>query len=164
MSRAFRLWENGHPVQLLEPAADAGGRTSGYVSLKNAHKAYLVCEVNQGNAATVLLTPLQATDVSGAGSKAIGVTPIVADLDTAASDVLADQAAAVNFTTDAGVKKKLVIFEIDPAECMDVANAFDCIAISTGASNAANITAVQLLLLPARYPGAQAGQPSALVN
>jgi hypothetical protein len=34
----------------------------------------------------------------------------------------------------------MVVFEIDPAS-LDVANGFDCVYLSTGASNAANITA-----------------------
>lgn len=153
MARQFRLQENLIVTNLLPNAADAGGRTSSYVSLRNAHKAWIVCEVNQGNAATVALTPLQATDSSGTSSKAIGATPITLNNDTSTAtgtDQNVPQTAAANFTTDATTKNKMVIFEIDPAECMDINNTtkpFEHIAIQTGASNAANITSAALYIM-----------------
>lgn len=154
MARQFRLWESGHVVSLLPAAADAAGRISSYVSLLNAHKAYLVCHVNQGNAAPVTFTPMQAQDDVGTGAKAIGLAPIVANLDTASSDTLAVVAAAANYKTDAGLKDKLVIFEIEPQEVMDVNNTsgvFGHVAIETSASNAANITSATLIQMPLRY-------------
>jgi hypothetical protein len=42
MARQHRLWEESKIIQLLAPAADAGGRTSGYFKLMDAHKAYMV--------------------------------------------------------------------------------------------------------------------------
>lgn len=153
MSNPYRLWEDAIVANLLPPAADAGGRTSSYVSLAYGHKAYLVCTVNQGNAATVQFAPLQAKDSAGTGSKAITAAPIVLDNDTSTatgSDQFVAQTAAANFTTDATTKNKLVIFEIDPAESMDVAGGFQHIAIQTGASNAANITAAELVVAPLR--------------
>lgn len=161
MARQFSLPQIIPPVELLNPAADAGGRTSGYVSLKNVDKAWIICHITQGNAATIALTPLQATDVSGTSSKVITATQIWTDLDEAASDLLTKQTNAANYTTDAGVKHKVVIFEISPQDCMDMANNFDCIAIQTGASNAANITEAMIYGLM-RYQQAQ--PPSMLVN
>ena len=161
MASQFTLPEEAKIVNLLAPAADAAGRTSAYVSLKNAHKAYIVVHMTQGNAATVLLSPLQASAVAGTGSKAGPTTRIWANLDTAASDTLARATDAATYTTDAGVKLKIVVFEIDPA-ALDVANGFDCIGISTGASNAANITAAVAYLTPLRYPAAS--PPTAVVD
>jgi hypothetical protein len=162
MARQFSLPYQIPPVSLLAPAADAAGRTSSYRSLKNALKAYVVAEVNQGNAATVLLTLLQAKDVSGTGSKALtGVVPIWLDNDTSVSDALVAQVAALNFTTDASLKNKIVVFEITPEQALDVANGFRSIAISTGASNAANITRAELFVLGA-FEGAS--QPSTYTN
>lgn len=152
MSRQFRLWENASVVSLLKPAADAAGRTSTYVSLKNCHKAFIVCYVNQGNAATVALTPLQAVDNSGTSSKAITATPIAynLDTDTTPSDQFTMASAAASYTTDAATKTKIVVFEIEPAECMDLANSFNHIAIQTGSSNAANITSALFVGHPLR--------------
>ena len=67
----------------------------------------------------------------------------------------------MNYTTDAGVKNKMVIFEIDPAS-LDLANNFDCVYLSTGASNAANITAAYAILTDLRF--ASATPPSAIVD
>jgi hypothetical protein len=66
--------------------------------------------------------------------------------------VLVKQTAAASFTTSAAVKRKIVIFEIDPA-ALDVANGFDCVRAVTGASNAANITSA-LIVMESRYQGA----------
>lgn len=172
MARQFRLWEQGHVVSLLAPAADSAGRTSSYVSLLNAHKAYIVCMVDQGNAAQVTFTPLQAQDTSGTNSKDLTANaPIVANLNTASSDTLAVAAAATSYQTDAGTNNKIVIFEIEPQEVMDVnsltenANSipqpFNHIAIQTSASNASNITAALLVQIPLRY--AQQLPPTAIV-
>jgi hypothetical protein len=137
---------------LLAPAADAAGRTSAvYPTVKNAHMVSLIFKVNQGNAATILITPLQASAVAGTGSKALSANvPIYTKLDSAASDVWVRQTDAKNFTTDAGVKVKYVRFDIDP-DALDLTNGFDCIGVSTGASNAANITSADLVMGPLRY-------------
>jgi len=147
MARQFSLPAQIPPVSLLPAATDAAGRTGSYRSLRNALKAYIVVEVNQGNAATVAITPLQAKDSSGTGSKAIAASPIWLVADTSVSDALVSQVAAANLTTSAALKDKLVIFEIQPESALDVANGFNHIAVQTGASNAANITAAQLYIL-----------------
>lgn len=136
------------PVHLLEPKADAGGRTGTWVGLKNAQRAFIVFYVDQGNAATIAVTINQAVDSSGTSSKAItNVVPIWSDLDCAASPSLVRRTSAVSYTTDAGVKKKIVVFEIDPA-ALDIANSFVYITAITGASNAANITSAMLYIVP----------------
>ncbi len=153
--------EEAQIVSLMAPAADAAGRASRAASLKHAHKAYIVLYLNQGNAATIALTPEQCTSVAGAGNKAIPAVPIWTDLDAAASSVLTRQADAVSFTTDGTVKEKIVIFEIDPVK-LDIANGYDCVRVSTGASNAANITSAFLVVPYGRFGGVTT--PNALVD
>lgn len=135
-------------VNLLAPAADAGGRTSAvYPSLKNALRAWIVVYLTQGAANTVQLDPVQGTAVAGTGSKPItGNMLIWSNLDVSANDTFTARTAAKTYTTDAGVHNKIVVFQIDPAECMDVAGAFDCVGLTTGASAAANITSALLLI------------------
>ena len=158
----MNLVEQMHPVDGLQPAADAAGRTGAYVSLKNAKMAWVAFHINQGNAAPVACDVLQATSVAGAGpAKALSVNaPIWANLDTAAGDALARATDAKTYTTDAGVKRKIVIFQIDPAS-LDLAGGFDCIAPRTGASNAANITEAEIFF-ELRY--ASATPPSMVVD
>jgi len=163
MARQFSLVAQAKPVSVLAPATDAAGRTGSYVSLKNAHKAYVVFHITQGNAATIALSLSQATSVAGGSAKAVTNTvPIWSALDVATSDTLVSRTAAASYTTDAGVKNKIVIFEILPESAMDIAGGFDCIAPVTGASNAANITSAQVFIVPARYQ--QAAPPSAIAD
>lgn len=148
-------------VEALAPAADAAGRTGDYVSLKNCSRATIVVHITQGNAATIALTVEQATAVAGTSSKAITVAvPIWSDLDTATAETLVRRTDAVSYTTDAGVKNKVVVFQIDP-ETLDIANGFDCITVKTGASNAANITQA-MYLLETTYQ--QATPPAAITD
>lgn len=162
MASGFTFPEEAQHVTLLPPAADAAGRTSASAaSLKNCHKAYLVYVINQGNAATILLTPQQASAVAKTGAKAIPVVKVWANQDEAASSTLVRQTDALSFTTDAGLKTKRVIFEIDPG-VLDLANGFDCLLCITGASNAANITSAELITIPLRQGGL--GAPSLLAD
>lgn len=147
MARQFSFGAQVPKVELLNPAADAAGRTSRYISLKNAMKVSIEVHLTQGNAATVLLSVLQATNVAGAGSKAIAAVPIFSNLDTSISDAETARTAGATYTTDAATKNKTVRFEFVPEAALDMANGFVCIAISTGASNAANITQAEARIL-----------------
>jgi hypothetical protein len=153
--------ENYKIVEAFPNATDAAGRTGDWVSLKNAKMCWVVLNITQGNAATIAISINQASAVAGTGSKAITLTvPIWANLDTAASDTLVRRTDAVSYTTDAGVKNKHVVFQIDPAT-LDLANGFDCIAVITGASNVANITGGNYII-ETRY--AQATPPAAIID
>ncbi len=160
MARQISMPYQFPPVCLLPPAADAAGRTSAYRDLANALKAWVVVHVNQGNAAQVTLSILQGQDVTGTGSKAVGVMPTWLCAATATSDALAVQTPAATFQTSATVADKIVVFEITPEMCLDLVNGFHTIAVQTSASNAANITEAELFLWES-YQGASA--PSTLV-
>lgn len=156
------LVEQAKVIQALNPAADGAGRAGDIISLKNCGLCTIVVNITQGNAATVALTIQQCQDVSGTGAKAItNAVPIWANQDLASSDALTRQTDAVSFTTSAAVKHKLVVFQIDPAS-LDLANGFDCIKVTTGASNAANITQALYILTQLRF--AQATPPSGIVD
>jgi len=132
----------------LAPQAD-GNLTSDIVCLKNFSKAYIKVTMAQANAAVHTTVPMQATNVGGAGG-AVFTTPmrIWSNLDVSASDLLTARAAAVNYALDAGLANKVVWFEVDPAESMDVANGFDCLYVTSAGSDVTNILAVDFFLLP----------------
>ena len=160
--KTFSFAQQTKWVEAIAPATDAAGRTSTKISLKNCAKVFLLVHVTQGNAATVAITPMQAQDVAGTGAKVLAnAIPVWSNLDTAATDTLVRRTDAVNYTTDAAVKNKMVVFEIDPA-MLDVANGFDCIYFTTGASNVANITQGTMLMTGLRYE--QTTPPTALVD
>ena len=140
MARQMQMAAQFPPVSLLSPAADAAGRTGSFRTLKNAEKAWVVARINQGNAATVQVSLLQAKDISGTGAKAINAVPIWLQNATATSDQNVAQSSANSFTTDATLADKIVMFEITPEVALDVANGYRTLAVQTGASNAANVT------------------------
>jgi hypothetical protein len=141
MSKQFSFSYQCPPIGMLPPAADAAGRTSPYKSLRNCSSKFaLVCRVNQGNAAQVTFTPLQAKDSSGTGTKAIPTSAaIFYNADTTASDTLVGQGFGASFQCGTALKDQIVVFELDPAS-FDAANGFNHLAVQTSSSNAANIT------------------------
>ncbi len=148
-------------VQAVYPQTNAGAITGDYVSLKHAHKVWIMVDIQQANAATIALTLERATDVSGTGSVAIAdAVPIWSNLDTAATDILVARTAAVSYTTDAGVKNKQVIFEVDSTGW----ESYDCLVLKVGASNVANVVSA-CYMMESRFPGATPpGGPSAIID
>lgn len=143
------------PVQgILVGVTDGAARTADYISLKNCPNGVaIICSILQGNAATVTLSLHQATDVSATSEKVFANTvPIYSNLDVAASDTLVRRTDAINYTTDAGVKSKIVIFEVLP-EHLDVSNGFDCITVKSGLSHADNLFSLIYVPLGRRYEG-----------
>ena len=145
-------------VQGLEPQAGAA-LTGDYVSLKNVHVAFVIVHVTQAHAAQMVIGINQATAVAPTGAGALAaVFPIWANLDCAASDTLVRATDAATYTLDVGIKHKIVVFQIDPRI---LTAGYDCIAVTTGASNALNITEVMYLLYE-RYQ--QATPPAAITD
>jgi hypothetical protein len=153
------LTQTNNVVTLLANAADSAGRTSTlYANLRNANHAWLVCAVNQGNAAQVTFSLLQATSTSGAGSKAGPTVPIFASQNQASSDLFTQQNQASTFQTSSSTGVKVVVFEILVSR-LDLANNFNCVGVSTSASNVANITSAYLIVDSAYQ---QASPPSVM--
>lgn len=162
MPSSFTLPEEAKIIGAAKPATDAAGRNGRWISVKNCHKVYIVAHIDQGNAATIQLDIDQATAVAGTGAKAITKNvKIWSNLDAAVSDELIRRADALNYVTDAAVKEKIVVIELDPST-LDIAGGFDCIRVKTGASNVANLTQLMYLGTPLRFPAAT--PPSAVVD
>lgn len=141
------LVENFKIVAGTTPVTTNGGVTGDYVSLKNVNKAWIIVSLTQAAAHATVLAPKQATAVDGTGVKVFANTlKINANEDVAASDTLAAQTAAVNYTVTADIKNKLVVFEIDPAK-LDTTNDFDCIGITVSdSSEATNFVEITYIL------------------
>ena len=161
MARQIQMAAQFPPVSLLSPTSDAAGRTGSFRTLKNAEKAWVVARINQGNAATVQVSLLQAKDVAGTGSKAINAVPVWVQNATATSDQNVAQSNANGFTTDATLADKLVLFEITPEVALDIANGYKTLAVQTSASNAANVTEATLFVYGSYQ---QAVPPSTYTN
>lgn len=138
-----------------------GGVTADYVTLKNAHRAWIVVQLTQAVGHATVLSPKQASAVAGTGVKAISACRIWANEDTAASDTLVEQTAATTYTVTNDIKKKLVVFEINP-EDFDVAGGFDVLGFATSDSSQATNFVAATYWLANRY--AQATPPTAITD
>ena len=147
----MNLAEKTHPVVAIAPAANGSAIAGDYISMKKTEHVTIAVQITQGNADTIELTLYQATAVAGTGAKVLAKDiEIYSALDVAASDVLVKRTDDVNYTTDAGVKNKMVLFEI-PVEALDMDNDFDCLQVRAGASNAANIVSATYWCSGERY-------------
>jgi hypothetical protein len=157
----FSLPENAKVVEGLAPQVGTAAAVTGdYVSLKNYQKAYVVIHYTQGDATDITWNVTRATNTS-AGSAAVMTETmrIWSDLDCAASDLLVERTAAVNYASGAGQKHKVIIFEVDPASLTDT---FDCIAgASTTAIAATSAVEIMYYLVP-KYATRVLTSPSAI--
>jgi hypothetical protein len=148
------------PSSISRPG-NAAGRT-GRTSRSRATPARSWSRTStRATANTVALTPNQATAVAGTGAKAINAVPIWAISTPRRTTPSREQTDAASYTTDAAVKIKMVMFQIDAA-ALDVNGGFDCITLLTGASNAGNITSAIAILTGARFQ--QVTPPTAVVD
>lgn len=93
-----------------------GGVTCDYVTVKGCKRAWIVASFTQAVGHATVVQPQMATAVAPTGAVSITAAQnIWENEDTAASDTLVQQTAATSLTVTADVKKKQVIFEIDPA-------------------------------------------------
>ena len=134
---------------LLMPQVD-GALTSDYLSLRNAKgKVWVKITMAQANVAQCTITLGQASDVSGTGAKALsGNAEIWYNEDLASSDLLTRGTAAKIYQFAATIKNKVVWFQLDLANCFDQENDFDCIYLTSGGSNVANILSAELFIEP----------------
>jgi hypothetical protein len=162
MSSKYSLVYDAKITQALAPAADAAGRNGAWVDCLNADKMFVICDINQGDAAApVTLTFQQAQDTSGTGAKApLGAAFIWANVNQASSDTLVPQPAGVSFTLPGAAASMKIAFEIPLASFLDVTNGFRTLRVITSASNAANITAANYFGTPLRF--SQQNPPSGL--
>lgn len=124
-----------------------------YVSLKNFERLCIV--VLAKNATTVTgsaITLKQATTVAGGSEKALAFTKMYSNVDTAAADVLAEQAVVSNTFTMQAVNSKNAMYVLEvKAEDLDVNNGFDCVRLGTGDATAQTVT-VLYALFGAKFP------------
>ncbi len=139
-----------------------GGITCDYISMKTAHKVWIVGIFDQAVADATGIDPTQATTVAGGSVKAItNVCNIWANEDMAASDTLVKQTSAITYNLTADVKTKMVVIEIDPSS-FDVSGGFDCLGCTVDASGEGTDFCTLMYIVQTRYP--QATPPAAITN
>ena len=140
------------------PVTTSGGVTFDYVSLKNVHMAYLSIQLTQAVGHATVIQPQMATAVTPTGATSITYSANWwENEDTAASDTLVKQTAATSATVTDDVKKKQVIFQIDPAQLGATYDVLGCTV--SDSSQATDFVSAQYFL-EMRYP--QATPPTAI--
>lgn len=161
MARQFQIPANLKPVQMFSPKTTNASLSSQVISLKNAHKAWVVFEFTQAVGHATTPTLIQASAIAGTGNKAGPTVDIWANEDTAATDTLVKKTAGASYAVTNDIKNKQVVFEIDPTR-LDVNNGFDCIYFTIATSSqATNFVSATAYLLPAYQ---QATPPSAILD
>lgn len=142
------------------PVTSNGGVTSDYVSVKNAVKAWIVLQMTQAVGHATAVTVRRATAADGTGVTTLANNVVVwANEDTAASDTLARGTDAKAYTVAADVKKKMIVFEIDPASLGDT---YDVINFTVADSSQATNFVSGVFVLQERF--AQATPPAAITD
>jgi len=141
------------------PVTTNGGVTCDYVSLKNVVKAWILCKFTQAVGHATGIDPKRATAVDGTGAAVLAsVVPIWLNEDTAASDTLVRQTDAITENVAATIKKKMVIFQIDPADIGD----YDVLGCTVDDSSQATNFVDVSYILQTKYP--QATPPTAITD
>jgi hypothetical protein len=134
----------------LGPQGDSA-ISSDIICLKNAKRAWVKVEVTQATSDIPDFTIYQCTDVSNSLSdnKALsGNCEIWYNEDVSASDGLTRGTAAKTYSFSADTATKVCLFQLDLANCLDLANDFDCIFVTSGGSHATNIISINFFLDP----------------
>ena len=147
----MRLVDTHKIVTGTAPAALAAA--SEYVSLKNYGHCTAIITIDNGATVTASeIALLQDTAVAGnVAAKALGFSTMWANIDTGAADTLAATAVTSNTFNSSTVNNKILMYviEIDAAD-LDVANGFDCVAVSC-ANGANSVGQITFVLSDARY-------------
>lgn len=146
------------------PVTTNGGVTGDYVSLKNVIRAWIIASFTQAVGHATGIDPMQASAVAGTGVKALtNDCRVWANEDTAASDTLVEKTAAKTYDVTNDVKKKIVVFEIDPVS-LDSANDFECLGVAVDNSGQATNFVSILYVLEYKYQGKSDNLPAAITD
>ncbi len=161
MDKPIYLTQDLKIVSGSPPVNSLNDVTGDYVSLKNAHMAWIVITFYQGQAYAHTVQPMKATAVLPVGATAITHdAPNWANNNVAASDTLVRGADATSYQLPATANDQMVIYQIDP---MQLGETFDCMGctIDGNAKWQGNKLSI-LYLVEMRY--GQATPPSIIVD
>jgi hypothetical protein len=144
------------------PVTTNGGVTGSYVSLKNAHKAWLVLTFRQAASHATVVTLKEAQTVAGTNVKTvISNHRNWRNSNVATDDTLVQLADAKTVTLATGTTHQMVVFEVDP-DRLDIDGGFDVAGFTVGDSSQATNFVAGVWILASSY--ASQLPPSAVVN
>ena len=153
----LQLPQGGLLINGFKPQVNTAEITGDYISMKTAHRVWVVFHMAQGHAAQSVLSLSKATDVTPTGATPVVATfPIWHNVDCT-TDIFTRATNAASYTLPVDLLVKLVIFQIDPS----IMPGFDCLAGVAGASNILNIVGCTYII-ENRYK--QATPPSVITD
>ena len=154
----LQLPQGGLLINGFKPQVNTVAIAGDWVSMKTAHKIWVVFHMAQGHAAQAVLSLFEATNVAGDDAQAISVSSQIwynLDCDT---DIFTHGEDADDYTLDVALKTKMVVFQFDASQ---LSSGFKCVKGYAAASNALNIVGCQYIL-ENRYKAAT--PPSVIID
>lgn len=143
------------------PVTTNGGVVLDYISLKNAHKVWIVCQFRQAASHATVVQPRMATAVAGTGvTDVTAVLPNWKNADVSVSDTLVELTRAASVTLTAGTTHQVVVIQVDPSEL--ISGGYDVLGCTISDSSQATNFVAAFYVIAQRYPGA--ASPSAIVD
>jgi len=139
----LQLPQGGLLINGFKPQVNTAAIAGDWVSMKLAHKIWVVFHMAQGHAAQSTLSLYEATDVAGTDAAVVTEThPIWYNLDCD-TDIFTRATDAATYELDVALKTKLVVFQFDASQ---FSSGFDCVKGYAGASNILNIVGCTYVL------------------
>jgi hypothetical protein len=135
--------------------------TGKYISVKNAHRIWLVMQfISPGAGFASTIIPIKCTSIAGAGPTALtSVYPIWSNLATGTNDTLVVRTPAVSYAITAVQTPIVVVMEFDPeAEFNDTG--YNTLSFTMATSSQATNYCCGLWFIATRFP--QATPPTAV--
>lgn len=151
--------ENQFVAMIIPTTVGGAGKNGINISLKNAQRAFIWC-INQKGADATQCTWTLAQSSGNAGS-ATGTdekamtnnVPIYYSDSFALSNVLTATTAAKTYQQAVTQSvTQVVVFDIVPEACMDLANNFDCVTVNASDPAAANMITAFAMIVPRQTP------------
>ena len=157
----LQIPEGLFPISMTKPVTTDGGFSTDAVSLKNAVMAWIVVHLNQAGAAATTIVPMRTTAVDTTGAVLTNVVPIWYGVVTTATNAIARQTDAVNYTMGGSVTgNTYLIFQIDPA---NLGSTYDCIYVDVATGHASSFMEVTCWVQP-KHASAVADQLSFITD
>ena len=151
-------------VQAAAPVTSNAQVTCDYISMKNAHKVWIVVSFKQAATHATTVQPQAATGITPAGATSITYSATWwKNADIGTTDTLVAQTAATSGAATAGTNDQMLVFEIDPALQIATHGAtFDCLGCVIAASSEVTNFVSVVYVIETRYP--QATPPTAITD
>ncbi len=149
-------------VQGICPTACTGTVTADNISMKDAHKVWIVVNASNITGKANVINPLLGTAVASCTTAITFSAPNWYTYSTTATDTLTEGTAGTTVTMSANATPAIYIIEIDPQLAAAQGATYDCLGCTiTGGNQAADFESIMYIIEP-RYK--QATPPSAIID